>query len=480
MIFEILLIKWTCVSKDCSRQEANIEVLQDIHDPHSSKITIKASKLIGNPISMPMFYFRSDVGHSNLQKSFPLAHFDKLGGSIYQIGFRGIDSNITFDNQLYKLLKLSDEKDIIKTTTDFNRKYKIDQFWLESRANDIKEIALQEGIPKFNILAIGKSATLITQQLMLQFPDIINRVALADTSVPSSYNTESTSDLIERYFSACSKDPKCKLTNYTWPPQNIPSRILFTMSVDKTNFIYQTETNLRKYSTAPNALIVMDSIARNSTSIYLAYNYIPGFDELKFSLAESILHFCMEDSDKSSFFFQKIRNACKYMPKIQGLPQGNFTSQILLVSGEYDLPSFPTTLKYLQAKSENPSKVAVTYYRNSTSNEIIFNPVVFREVMSYLNFGSTNFTLSITSGPINWNPSWNPRFVIKGIFTIAFSITSIIVVMMILNLKSINTMKNNEEELERLLKKHDEVHSITTNNKNPKKLTTQIKKSKKK
>ena len=190
LLFSLIFIKWKCADRKCTYEKASINVPLDYNDANSNYISLKLKRIKSSDLHPPVIVLSNGAGSSNIDMNIHHYSTSFKNTTFYFVGYRGIDSNLTFNDKQYKPLvnfykNATKAKDkLIKIAKKTSNKLNLANFWVDQRADDVIEFIKQENLPKCNLFAVGYSGSLIAQQLIGRYPEYFIRCAIVDSSIP--------------------------------------------------------------------------------------------------------------------------------------------------------------------------------------------------------------------------------------------------------------------------------------------------------
>lgn len=449
MNFASVMLSWTCVNKQCTVENSEFNVPLQYWNESSEKLKLKVVRSINENSKMPIFIVGPGIGRSNIVKDFDNLLKNYPNTSFYMVGYRGIDSEPKIeDGDVKSLTTLAEEKitdkilDRIQTKT--LSKYNLSDYWIPQRAQDLILFMKIENIKKAHLFSIGETGSLITHQLLSDYPEYFDRIVIVSSSVPSPVHNETTPRLLGTYRRLCREDPaNCPYHNIRWLPPQIPSSVMYAFKVSRERVIFATEHQLRNPSTAPMAFDVLQALTDNSKMGYLTFNTMPGAEMMNYKWIDVAMHICAKPADNSFYAPVQLRHICKFIPDLSTEFKNQFTNPILLIIGELDLPRQPYVLGFYKNNSLNPNDVDYIFLNKSNSKYEFGRPDVTAEVISYLNTGKFNVENINQTQKIIWKNSFSATSMMKWIFGASILSTVLISVWML-------RKENNESRRDRI------------------------------
>ena len=192
LLFSLFIIKWKCGDRKCSYETGSINVPLDYNNENTNFISLNVKKInSSSDLNPPVIVLSNGAGSSNIDLQTEQYKTNFKDTVFYFVGYRGIDSNLTFNDKDYKsIIKVrknsTNEKKLIKIATKTNKTLNLANFWVEQRAKDVIEFIKQENIPKCHLFAVGYSGSLIAQQLIGKYPEYFIRCAIVASSIPET------------------------------------------------------------------------------------------------------------------------------------------------------------------------------------------------------------------------------------------------------------------------------------------------------
>ena len=467
MFFSLLCLQWTCSNKACKDESADIDVPIQYWNSSSEKISLKVKRIKTRDLNVPVVVLTNGLGKSNVELN--LTKYTTLfkDTNFYFVGYRGTDSNVTFERRAISKIvfnrkdKIS-EKDLIKAAEKSEKTMNISDYWIPQRARDVIEFMDQEGIKQVNILAVGSTGSLIAQQLMSDFPEKLIRVAIVNSAVASNDNHESVLTLFEKYKRLCAAESNevCPYKDIEFLPEKLPERVLLTNTVKEGAIRWITDIQLRE----PEKIqFIFDNVYQVSKGSSIAINSIqstPNIDMTHYNWIDVAMHICADPTDSSFLAPIGLDGICQYIPRQKLEIKNNFTTPLLLVDGELDLPSERMVVSFYNnhTSPENQKLITRAYLPKSSSQYELTRIDVASAIEMFLSRGAKKFNIR-RDVKIVWKTLFSVTKVMKYAYVVGFVfVTGIAALSMYSSYKE---QKKNQKGKKRIVRKHQVAKTVT-------------------
>ena len=443
MFLSLLFIEWNCEGKKCETQTGTFDVPLKYNSDSSETISIKVKRFKSRDLNIPVFVLTNGNGESNIDRINVTEYTSSfVDTNFYFVGYRGIDSNVTLPSKEINkfVMSLPNKINTAKLEKAVNKSLSgidILDFTNERRARDVIELMEQEGISKAHLLAVGATGSLIAQQILSDFPEHIQRTVIVQSSAPSEDNEEDFKKLFDSYMKLCNAE-NCPYKGVKWLPEEVPKAAVRFLPLDPVKTIWVTNHELRNPDSARGILDILTSINESITNIgYNAFKSVPGPNLHNYNWFDMALHTCMNPGDKSFLAPPGLKEVCQFLPEIKFEIKNNFTTPIMLLQGELDLPREKAVSSFYSRhiSHENQTKLLTKILIKKTSSMYsLKRKDVADGIEGFLTRGEKWF--DIKKYEIVWEPDFSTAKMLKYAYIIAFVITSYIIVKAAVNANS--------------------------------------------
>ena len=483
LLFSLCFIQWKCETRKCESEVGSINVPLDYSNESSQIISLKVKRINSTNLKPPIIVLsegndKSNINleHARFTKSFSDTNF-------YFVGYRGIDSNLTFNDKSVRSIILTNpslisENKLMKIANTTAKKLNLSLFWTQQRARDIIEFIHEENLPKCNIFAVGPSGSLIAQQLISLHPQYFEKAVIVGSSIlqdktgkednQETENTEEIEDqkieelndedniyededqsskklqpnltipssidphyqpaarLLEKYRQKCLKIHKslCKYPTTKWMnAKDFPLYFLLLVNFKRYEYQWTADRCLRNINTAMSILDITQAIASGSTITYMAFQQIPVEGSHDYKWMDMAMHHCANKSDDTILYPSGIELICPYLPKITADVEKNFSVPVLLVNGEFDIHE-PDEVTSFYEKYMSKNLLEEFFIPDSDSINSIGREDVNFAIQSYFSFGNNPFHAAHQM--INWKPMVPLGTITQYIYLAGFGFSTII------------------------------------------------------